>query len=747
MTTRVLDVRAAGLVSAAAEADAARTARGPALRRPAVAGRAALGAAPSTPSAVRPASRWQADGVVRFLLLDDRYPRSVRSASTRWPRGSHACPAPGFRPTPASTPACCSAPWPPPTPGRAGAIHDVADELQLAIGRRRRRAAQHLLRTAGRSATWPQPAGPPDPSSARSAPRPVPDSSAVRAPPPDEASSGRGPAGAFTRRSVRAGDLGAASAPLGEDDCGAPTPAPATAWAPTWVGRPGACSTRSRCRSIPRPGRRSPPGWPSGSSCSSTSRPTCYGPRTLVADGLLPAEAVWGDADLVRAGPRPSTARRALAGARHRRRRLRGRRRRRRRAAGRPVAVGLDTAGLGGLGHAHENRLATAELLPGLFTRARVQRLVPFLDRLRNRLGELAGLAGPAVRSAPASAGPTSSGSVRPRAPVVILSSPDRHGRVGHADAAHLARTLGYTLAEGSDLTVRQGDVFLRSLAGPRAGARRAAPAARRPAAIRSTSTPARGQGTPACWPPACAARVALANPLGAGWLANPALEAFLPAMAPSRCSGSDLRLPGPTSWWCGDPGRPATGARLGSARSSSPASARRRRSTRRRMTADDLALARARVEAEPRGLGGGRAGRRRARCPPSSTVACDAHRPSPGRFGWSRRAASWSTAPGGLHAGPRRRVHRRAAGAEPRTGPRPCDQGHLGARRRPAPAVRPQPDRSGSTRSTSPTRCPAGPASRCTGWAATPSGPRPSCAWPRSSPPWDGTSRRSRRG
>ena len=50
----------------------------------------------------------------------------------------------------------------------------------------------------------------------------------------------------------------------------------------------------------------------------------------------------------------------------------------------------------------------------------------------------------------------------------MILSTPrvERASAAGHADAAHLARTLGYTLVEGSDLTVRRGDVFLRSLAG-----------------------------------------------------------------------------------------------------------------------------------------------------------------------------------------------------------------------------------------------------------------------------------------
>ena len=147
---------------------------------------------------------------------------------------------------------------------------------------------------------------------------------------------------------------------------------------------------------------------------------------------------------------------------------------------------------------------------------------------------------------------------------------------------------------------MRRGDVVPAFAGRAGAGPRRAAAAARRACAIRSTSTQRSGQGTPGLLAASLRGRVALANPLGAGWLANPALEAFLPAVARALLGG-ELRLPGPPSWWCGEPeGRRRALDRLGEI-VLSPVEGGQALDT-RRMTADDLALVRARVEAEPRG-------------------------------------------------------------------------------------------------------------------------------------------------
>ena len=135
MITRVLDVRAAGLVSAAAEAERGGDRASVQLYADlqwlgvlrSVFAQHAFRRSTSEPMA--------ADGVVRFLLLDDRYPRSVAfcldqvaEGLARLPRSrvpADAClEVRLLLGTVASTDT-----W------SAPVIHDVADELQLAIGR------------------------------------------------------------------------------------------------------------------------------------------------------------------------------------------------------------------------------------------------------------------------------------------------------------------------------------------------------------------------------------------------------------------------------------------------------------------------------------------------------------------------------------------------------------------------------------------------------------------------------------
>ena len=294
-----------------------------------------------------------------------------------------------------------------------------------------------------------------------------------------------------------------------------------------------------------------------------------YGPQRLVARGLLPPELVWGDANLVRTarGHVPIGGRWLVH------------------AAvdvgvdveGRAVALRDDTATFAGLGHAHENRLTSADLLPGLFARAQVQRLVPFLDLLRARLADLA----------PPGPGP---------ARVVILSPP--RSDPAQDDAAYLARTLGYTLAEGPDLTVRKGVVHLRSLSGlepVRVVLRLLGDLDSDPLDL----DPASSTGTTGLVAANHRGTVALANPVGAGWLMNPALGAFLPAIG-RALRGDDAVLAGPAAWWCGeDDGWRRTSAQLsqlvlvpvggGGAVDG------------RRLDAEGLGELRARVEAEPR--------------------------------------------------------------------------------------------------------------------------------------------------
>src|SRR5262249_7007247 len=47
------------------------------------------------------------------------------------------------------------------------------------------------------------------------------------------------------------------------------------------------------------------------------------------------------------------------------------------------------------------------------------------------------------------------------------------------------------------------------------------------------------------------AGNVAVANPLGSGWMESPALLAYLPGLC-KHLLGEDLKLPAAASWWCG---------------------------------------------------------------------------------------------------------------------------------------------------------------------------------------------------
>ncbi|MEA3214052.1 MAG: hypothetical protein QOJ19_208, partial [Acidimicrobiia bacterium] len=247
-----------------------------------------------------------------------------------------------------------------------------------------------------------------------------------------------------------------------------------------------------------------------------------YGPQLTLARGLLPAEAVWSSSLLTRAAMgRPPLGGRWLVHAAIDIGML---------ASGGPIALGAETASLAGLGLAYQNRLTTAELLPGPFTRARIRRLLPFLDRLR---AALAGLA--------------RSGTGRGR--VVILSPPRTDP--AHDDVALLARTLGYTLVEGADLTVRRGAVRVRSLGGlePVDVVLRLMPDAQcDPLELDARSR----AGTPGLVVAAWRGEVALANPIGAEWLSSPALAAFLPRLCRALL-GTEPALAGPAAWWCGD--------------------------------------------------------------------------------------------------------------------------------------------------------------------------------------------------
>jgi uncharacterized alpha-E superfamily protein len=135
MTTRVLDVRAAGLLTAASEAERG-TDPGTAQLYEDLQWLGVLRSVLAQHSFRRSTSeRAAGDTVVPFLLFDERHPRSIAFCLDQVAQGLARLPR-SDRPAEACLDAgLLLGTVAPTTAWTASAIHDVADELQLAIGR------------------------------------------------------------------------------------------------------------------------------------------------------------------------------------------------------------------------------------------------------------------------------------------------------------------------------------------------------------------------------------------------------------------------------------------------------------------------------------------------------------------------------------------------------------------------------------------------------------------------------------
>ena len=185
-----------------------------------------------------------------------------------------------------------------------------------------------------------------------------------------------------------------------------------------------------------------------------------------------------------------------------------------------------------GMGYALENRTVMSRLIPSLFRDSHPHRLAPFFRRLRESL----------VALAPAAVN---------EEPRVVIMTPGPHNET-YFEHLYLANYLDYTLIEGANLTVRDDRVWLKSVSGLEPVdviLRRVDDYFCDPLELRPDSL----LGVPGLVEAVRRGRVAIANPLGAGVLENPALMAFLPRLA-KHLLGQNLRLPSVATWWCGQP-------------------------------------------------------------------------------------------------------------------------------------------------------------------------------------------------
>jgi uncharacterized circularly permuted ATP-grasp superfamily protein/uncharacterized alpha-E superfamily protein len=182
-----------------------------------------------------------------------------------------------------------------------------------------------------------------------------------------------------------------------------------------------------------------------------------------------------------------------------------------------------------GAGYCLENRIVLSRALPSVFRECNVLRLAPFFIALRNTLAALA----------PA-------GSQHPR---VVLLTPGPYNET-YFEHAYLSRYLGYTLAQGNDLTVRDCRVYLKTLS----GLERVDVILRRvdddfcdPLELRAKSF----LGVPGLLQAVREKTVAVANAIGSGILQVPAILPFLPGLC-RHFLAEELKLASVATWWCG---------------------------------------------------------------------------------------------------------------------------------------------------------------------------------------------------
>jgi uncharacterized circularly permuted ATP-grasp superfamily protein/uncharacterized alpha-E superfamily protein len=248
-----------------------------------------------------------------------------------------------------------------------------------------------------------------------------------------------------------------------------------------------------------------------------------YGPQSLLRDGLLPVALVHGHPGYLRplVGVEPPSGTHLFIASFDLARAL----------DGSWWVVSQRTQAPSGLGYVLQNRLIVSRLFPDAFRDMRVQRLATSYRRLLDAL----------LRA---------SRELCSGSPRFVLLTPGPFNET-YFEHVYLARYLGIPLVEGSDLTVRGGQVHLKTLHGlerVHAILRRLDDDYSDPLELRADST----LGVPGLLGAVRAGQVVVANALGSGFLESPALNGFLPAIS-QRLLGSEPSLPSLDSWWCGE--------------------------------------------------------------------------------------------------------------------------------------------------------------------------------------------------
>lgn len=180
-----------------------------------------------------------------------------------------------------------------------------------------------------------------------------------------------------------------------------------------------------------------------------------------------------------------------------------------------------------GAGYALENRVVTSQCLPEVFQNENVHRHATFFRAFSEHMLEMTERENPLA--------------------VFLSRGPSKRTYFEHA---YLARYLGYGVAEGSDLTVRDDRLYLKTVEGLRQ--------------VDLVLRTVRGElcdplelgtdsliGVPGLLQAIRAGNVVVGSAPGSGLVESDAFLSFLPALA-RYYLGEELAIPSVATWWCG---------------------------------------------------------------------------------------------------------------------------------------------------------------------------------------------------
>jgi uncharacterized circularly permuted ATP-grasp superfamily protein/uncharacterized alpha-E superfamily protein len=247
-----------------------------------------------------------------------------------------------------------------------------------------------------------------------------------------------------------------------------------------------------------------------------------YGPRELIRKGLIPPEVLYGHPGFLRQChdlKMPGEHQLILHAVDMVRQ-----------PDGQFCVIGDRTQSPSGSGYALENRTVLSRIMPSLFRDSQVHRLSLFFQTLRQTL--------------------TSFAPIREEPPRIVILTPGAYSET-YFEHTYLSNYLGFPLVQGSDLTVRGGKVWMKSLN----GLNQVDVILRRVDDYFCDQVELKADsylGVPGLLEAARAGNVVITNPLGSGILETPVLLKYLPEISKAML-GRDLLLSSVDTWWCGD--------------------------------------------------------------------------------------------------------------------------------------------------------------------------------------------------